>query len=51
MQPNANLTFLHLVALSGAMLAIIGWGLICLEAELSRHAPRVVISAELRAGL
>lgn len=42
MQPNANLTFLHLAALTGAMLAIFAWGMICLEAEVARTAPVVV---------
>lgn len=46
MQPNANLTLLHLAMLTATMLAIFGWGVICLESELARAAaPSRVASA------
>lgn len=44
MQPNANLRFTHLTLLSLAMIAIYGWGMICLDREMARTAP-VVIAA------
>lgn len=44
MQPNANLTFLHLTLFTAALVAIYGWGIICFEAEIARTAPVVVAS-------
>jgi len=46
MQPNANLRFTHLTLLSLALIAVYGWGLICLERELARTAPVVVAAGE-----
>jgi len=45
MQPNENLTFLHLVGFTACLFAIFAWGLICLEAELARH-PVTIAAAE-----
>lgn len=46
MQPNENLTFLHLVLFTAAMLAIYGWGLYTLEAQLAREAGTIVAGRE-----
>lgn len=37
-QPNANLSLLHLCLFTAAMVAIYGWGIICLESELARSS-------------
>lgn len=46
MQPNANLRFTHLTLLSVALLAIYGWGVLCLEREYSSRAPVVVAAGD-----
>lgn len=38
MQPNANLTLLHCVLFTAAMLALLFWGVAGLEAELAAQA-------------
>jgi hypothetical protein len=44
--PNANLTILHLCFFTGAMMAIFGWGLICLESDLARASTHAVVAAK-----
>lgn len=48
MQPNANLTVLHCLLFTGAMIAIYGWGMICLETALAREAGHALAAVASR---
>lgn len=42
--PHSNLTVLHCLLFTGAMLAIYGWGLVCLESQLARQATPALVA-------
>lgn len=43
-ESHSNLTVLHCLLFTGAMLAIYGWGLVCLDSQLARQETPALVA-------